>query len=468
MKENKIMHDNELRRILGANLEPSRIIDAKMEEAYRMIRNADTGQGGSFATGNKMIRNVLVGLGSAAAVFALMVTFCVMNPVLASEIPILGGVFSRIADLFSFGQLPEEDTVALYQAGGGVPADQGSAGENAPGDQRVTDTAVYQQTSGDITVTLTEVYASNQAVFIGVNVKNEQEFPQMALFADGTQILSAETVESYSFRPDTIQALRSIEGRFADAHTFDGIVRIDYSEIDADESRYQQMLDGAGITPEDISQPGNEALWLTDENYEQYIDHYDIPETFTMKLDISAIVGSLAEPLPREGGKSGEELERMTDEEWQAYMESLPQEWYDYPNKYEHWWQEGSWSYDLTVTQKDGASRVIEVNRTNEAGIGIRSIELSSVEMTLNTIEGADTIAVALDADGNQIENGSSNMYELAIAGHDISSVYIYICDWDEYMDEIKGYRIPGNHPDKSFQEVLEERALFKTVVETE
>ncbi len=87
--------------------------------------------------------------------------------------------------------------------------------------------------------------------------------------------------------------------------------------------------------------------------------------------------------------------------------------------------------------------------------------------MTLNTIEGTDTFAVALDADGNKMENGSSNAYELAIAGHDISKVYIYICDYTEYMDEIKGYGIPGNHLDKSFQEVLEERALFKTVIDT-
>ena len=70
---------------------------------------------------------------------------------------------------------------------------------------------------------------------------------------------------------------------------------------------------------------------------------------------------------------------------------------------------------------------MVEVNETNEAGIGLKSIEISSVELTLNTIEKADTVAVALDANGNKIENGSSNMYELAIADHDISKVYVYI-----------------------------------------
>lgn len=445
------MHESELRRILGADLEPSEIIDAKVEEAYRMIRNASAGKGGTKSPDKlNRIKKISVGIGSAAAVFALMVTFCVMNPVLASGIPVLGGIFSRIADIFSFGQLPGEDTVVLYQEDGDVSKNE----------EGVRDTTVYQKTSGDITITLTEEYATNQAVYIGVNVKNAQAFPEMALFTDGTQCLSLKTVEQYSFRSDTIQSLRLIEGKFVDAQTFEGILRIDYSEINKDERKYIQAYEEAIAAGEE--------LLLTSENYAQYVDEYEIPQTFTMKLDISNIVGDLAQPLPfpSEGQKSGEELDNMSDEEWQAYMKTLPQECFDYPNKYENWWQEGSWTYDLTITQKDSASRVIEVNQTNEAGIGVRSIELSAVEMTLNTTEGEDIIAVALDANGNKIEGGySSNT--LAIAGHDISKVYIYICDYDAYMDEIKRYGIPGNDLDRSFQEVLEERALFKTVVET-
>ncbi len=298
-------------------------------------------------------------------------------------------------------------------------------------------------------------------MYIGVNVKNAQAFPEMALFTDGTQCLSLKTVEQYSFRSDTIQSLRLIEGKFVDAQTFEGILRIDYSEINKDERKYIQAYEEAVAAGEE--------LLLTSENYAQYVDEYEIPQTFTMKLDISSIVGDLAQPLPfpSEGQKSGEELDNMSDEEWQAYMKTLPQECFDYPNKYENWWQEGSWSYDLTITQKDSASRVIEVNQTNEAGIGVRSIELSAVEMTLNTTEGEDIIAVALDANGNKIESSGYSSSALAIAGHDISRVYIYICDYNAYMNEIKGYGIPGNDLGRSFQEVLEERALFKTVVET-
>lgn len=446
--------EEKLRAVLGAELEGSRVIDEKINAAYGQIRNIAKKQAVREGMGKSIkISRVRAGIGAAAAVFALMVTFCVMNPALAKEIPILGGLFARLSDIFSFGQIPEEGTMILFREGAG----SGASDERAD---------VYQKTSGDITITLTEEYATNQAVFIGVNVKNAQEFPKMACPMDGTQSLSAETVESYSFRSDAVYACRQIEGKFTDAYTFEGILRIDYSEINKDDRKYQEAVKNAGAD-------GMPAL--TVENYSQYVEEYAVPETFAMKLDITQIVGDLEDRIPVKGVesesvRSQEELERMTDEEWEAYMKSLPQECNQYPNKYEHWWQEGDWPFELQVAQKDSASRVIEVNEANASGIGIKSIELSAVEMTLNptnTIEGKDTVAVALDADGNKIDNGSANAYELAIEGHDISKVYIYICDWDEYMDELKGYAVPECHFDKSFQEVLEERALFKTVVDT-
>lgn len=448
------MQENELRRVLGTELSPCSVIDMKIEEAYRSIRNGEVRRTGSKG---QAARRILVGIGSVAAAFALMVTFCAMNPVLAGEIPVLGGIFEKLSDWFSFGRLPEEGTVELYQE----QTDQGNAGDGANGTQSAQDMSAYQQTSGDITIMLTEVYATNQAVYIGVNVKNAQEFPDMAVRENGIGIMQVQTEERYSFRSDVVHSWRAVEGKFTDAHTFEGILRIDYSAINKDDRKYEQASKEAEVIGEELS--------LTIENYAQYIEEYEMPETFTMKLDLSNIVGDLAEPLPLEGAKSGEEQERMTDEEWEAYMKSLPREWYKYPNRYENWWQEGDWSFELIITQKDSVSRVIEVNRTNEAGIGVRSIELSSVEMTLNMIGCAGTSfsVVALDADGNKIDRGTSKEYELAIAGHDISKVFIYICDRAEYRGEIAGYGVLGNDQGRSFQEVLEERALFKTVVET-
>jgi hypothetical protein len=174
-----------------------------------------------------------------------------------------------------------------------------------------------------------------------------------------------------------------------------------------------------------------EPLPTVDSEVLDLFDTYEVPDNFDMELDITKIKG---------------------------FADGAD------------WYLEGNWNYQLSIAQKDEASRVIMINEINEAGIGIESIEISSVEMTIDPIEPADasTIAVALDAEGRQMESGSSNLYELAIQDYDISTVYLYILDYEEYMVELKGYRLPGNEKYDSYQQILEERALFKTVVETD
>ncbi len=446
--------EKDLQRVLGADLKSSSIIDAKMEEAYKMIRSTENKINKKKRKHKSILKGIGIGISSVAAVLVLTFTFCVMNPVMAMEIPVLGGLFAKVAEFFSFGRLPEEEVTELYTQEALDMKTQEGLGVK-------TQEALYQKTDNGITISLTEQYASNQAVYVGMCIENEQGFPELQVNPDGSQYLRIKTLENYSFRADEINSYRTVEGKFEDAHTFIGIMRIDYSEIDKDDRKYQEAYRQA--------QDRGEELALTMENYSEYIDQYQIPETFSMELDISKVVGYLANPTMPEEMKGVQDQEEMTDEEWEAYMKSLPDEWYRFPNSYENWWQDGTWKYDLTITKKDSNAKVIQVNETNAQGIGLESLEISSVEMTLNTIEpvGMMTFAAALDADGNKIESGGENAYELAIEGHDISKVFIYICDYDQYMDELKGYGVPGNGNSKSFQEVLEENALFKTVVLT-
>lgn len=452
----KYFSDEDFIRILGADLKDSDTIDMRIEETYTIIRNAEKRAKKKTRRKKNYWKGIGVGLVSAAAVLTLTFTFCAMNPVMAKEIPVLGGIFEKVADIFSFGKLPEDETAELFTVEGEALSENEAEEEGAE---------LYRKTDGGVTLTLTEEYASNQAIYVGIRVENEEGFPEMMTMADGTEHLRFKTREHYSFRTKDDEAYnyaeRDVEGKFEDGHTFIGIMRIDYSEIDVDESKYQAALQEAEAKGEELP--------LTDENYFDYMEKYEVPETFTMDWEITQIIGYLAEPKTPEGTKSGKELEQMSDEEWRDYMASLPADLDQFPNRYENWWKDGSWKFDMTVAQKDSNARLIPVNETNADGIGVESLEISSVEMTMNIIEPAGTLtfAAALDADGNKMESGGNNAYELAIAGHDISKVYVYVCDYDEYMDEIKGYGVPGNHSDKSFQEVLEERALFKTVVYT-
>lgn len=466
MRQN--ISEQELKNILGKDLEDSRLIDAKMEEAYEQIRrqagtkNGEK-EGGKIPRGRKKEpwRKALAGFGAVAAAFVVAFTFCAVNPALAEKIPLVGSLFERVQSVVPFAQIPEEQTTALY-SGAEVGEDLQTGSEESDGEGMETAQSIYRKTQEGVTITLTESYASNQALFIGVCIENEQEFPQMSSDADGVCRMRVKTEETYSFRQDTLGSWRDVEGKFEDANTFIGVLRIDYSDINIDSSKYDRAAEEAEAANQDLPE-------VNMETWDLYFDRYEIPEDFEMKLNITNVTGYLAETTTPEGMKSEEELAQMSDEEWEAYMSSLPAEWTGFPNVYENWFQEGSWEYDLTIAQKDDKARVIAINEVNEEGIGIESIEISSVEMTLNPIEPADRpiLIIALDKDGKVIRAGSSDFYELAVAGHDISTVYLYACDYYEYMDELKGYINVENTTGKSIKELLEERALFKTVVDT-
>lgn len=394
-----------LYEILGTKLHDNGVIDAKIEEAYKIIRQTDKKANAGHK--KKGPNKVFIGLGSAAAVLVLTFAFCMMNPVMASEIPVFGDLFAKVAEVFPFGRIPEEKAESLYAEGNDL----------------------YQVREGDITVTLEEAYVSNQALFLGIRIENAEEFPEMAAYVEsGTQWLDVRTKEDYSFNPEQIMTRRRIEGKFEDAHTFIGVMRIADDEI--------PEFDGT------------------------------IPESFDMTLEIMQIIGTLKNPTRPEGMISDEELAKMSDEELAEYWNSLPRDWVGFPNVYEHWFREGSWTFSFHAARTDDVAKVITLNEADESGLGIESIELSTMEMTVHTIEKtADAMrTLAFDADGNEIEyGGSSGVY--IIAGHDISTVSIYICRWDDWEDAMIEYENPEN--DRRFRELIEACALFSVAVDT-
>lgn len=398
--------DEKLYDILGAELTNSDMINSKIEEAYVIIRKQ------SKTNQKRKKSKVFIGFGSAAAVLLLSVTFCVMNPVMAEELPIVGSLFAKLADIFPFGRIPDKNTALLYDGKADSP---------------------YQSCDGGVTVTLTQEYASNQAFYIGIRIENEKEFPDMAAYVkNGVQWLDIRTKETYSFWTEPIKTRRRIEGKFEDTHTFIGIMRIDYSEISIDEQFREDM----------------------------------IPDSFDMTLELTQIIGTLKNPTRPEGMKSEAELMRMNDEERADYQNSLPREWVGFPNQYQHWYAEGTWSFAVPVAKQDEEAKLIVLHEINEAGYGIESIELSSVEMTLHVVRDTEeaVIALAFDADGREIEyGGSGGVYVLA--GHDISTISIYICrfeDWEQVQIAME-----NAENNKDMQEMTAACALFETVVDT-
>ena len=100
----------------------------------------------------------------------------------------------------------------------------------------------------------------------------------------------------------------------------------------------------------------------------------------------------------------------------------------------------------------------------------MKSVQISPVEVTLNPIntkeeEGLVIYSVILDAKGHKLESGSMDSPDVyAIGDSDISTLYVYVCEWGQYMD-IKGLALEEDV--SLFQNALEECALYKKVIDT-
>ena len=154
---------------------------------------------------------------------------------------------------------------------------------------------------------------------------------------------------------------------------------------------------------------------------ENYIKNIEIPDTFNLHLDITKVRGLEA------------------DYEWSEADDE------NYGRDAGYYKYEGDWSFDIPVTVDDSQTEVMELNDTNDAGIGLRSVIRTPYELTVNELyeEGSnsDCFMVALDANGNKLPYNDSvgNCNIFAIQDRDISTVDIYILDYIQYMDELKG-----------------------------
>lgn len=143
--------------------------------------------------------------------------------------------------------------------------------------------------------------------------------------------------------------------------------------------------------------------------------------------------------------------------------EITPPDRNQFPNKYENWWFDGPFTFRLHIEMDHDSAQVITVDEMNDTGAGLYQVVKTKFEITVEEKCDAErteqgVFMVVLDADGQLLPSGSSSFADTyAINGRDVSKVYVYVCDFAEYMDDIKGHR-----NDADFQKILEERALYK------
>lgn len=423
------------------------------------------------------------GIAAAVAVFSL---FCVSNPALAAKIPLIGHIFERVESTVSYkGDFSStaqvlvtegaEDTGAVTEIGEtteGVETEgiekqgnekQEQVQEKAAGESK------YIKTSNGLTVTVSEVYYSTKALYLAMSIKNEEEFPADFIRTKNMEdyILDYDTLKldgtaSFSFSDMDIGPELYIEGQFIDNHTFAGIYRVSldqFSYYPTDEEIAAKGLDINDYVKDNMST--DEAALKVDEYNLKLKEQFPeigtplpVPDNFTYSLNLTDISGELFET----------EARTVTFPEGDTGI--------IYDNLVKRY--EGEWNFEFDVSLDTSRTQTVELNDTNAEGLGISKVEKTPYEITAQMIIPSDKLnydyfLVILDKDGELLDYQGSYADTYQLYGRDTGTVYIYICDYIQYMDEIKGYYWSPDYEEKkktkTYKQYLDEKSLYHTEV---
>ena len=135
---------------------------------------------------------------------------------------------------------------------------------------------------------------------------------------------------------------------------------------------------------------------------------------------------------------------------------------------------EGEWNFEFDVSLDTSRTQTVELNDTNAEGLGISKVEKTPYEITAQMIIPSDKLnydyfLVILDKDGELLDYQGSYADTYQLYGRDTGTVYIYICDYIQYMDEIKGYYWSPDYEEKkktkTYKQYLDEKSLYHTEV---
>ena len=475
------LNDNEknFQKKLQEKTEIPVIVHERVNQAYRLIENNTAVQKKAPKEPYHWMKIGGRIAGGMAAVLAVGFIFCAVNPVMAKNLPVVGGLFEILQDNVSFfGDFSDRattlevvDTTETEEniAGTGSGTEGNTAGieTDTAGQDTTKDDTAYTKTADGLTITCSEVYANSQAVYVTMQFKSDKPFPETSTMAEsGTPVIDLDMTGGVDFNSEASPVIDGqVEGQFLDDNTYACIFRYDLAQAAKDYTEYnekynemtQQVLDEMGITMDDMDDETDEGYALLEEfinkvserggEYQKYIKDIEIPDTFNLHLDITKVRGLEANYQWSEE----DEKKYGTDAGYYKY--------------------EGDWSFDIPVTVDDSQTEVMELNDTNDEGIGLKSVIRTPYELTVNELyeDGSDSdcFMVALDANGNKLpyNDSTGNCNNFTIQDRDISTVDIYILDYTQYMDELKGpdnYNNNENKPEgQKWSDLLDQYAKY-------
>lgn len=517
------------------------------EKSTEKSTKKSTGSYGKKSTGTakshkkfKAVYKTALGLTAAAAVFS---TVCITNPAFAENIPLVGNVFKQLGNSLGFyGDYSKYAKQLTESAEGAQSADADGSQEGSSNSQNVQvedqnttenhnadktkDDQSYSKTVDGTTVTLSEVYCNELAMYLSMTIHTEDKFPDTFITSDGKPNikLSENSTVKYDYMDGKSNLFNAyLDGKMLDDNTYAGVLRIPVEDMTVDEAGWTKFYEvrnaffkekGIDVDSEDFSfDKLAQTLGMdeySDEKLPQvggpaisdYVKDIKVPDLFAMELDLKDIVGTLPEDqdttpdIPQdlrdeynqkmsEHGISTDDAdyESLTEEQkdlehqfftemWNEYFERYP-EAKEGNNRYNSWTLKGDWKFSVDVEKNTSDTVKKDVNVVDENGDGVLSITKTPFEITMK-MQDPETkyVAVMLDANGDIMPYGgvaNSNADTYAIQDRDVSTVYIYLCDYYEYMDELKGYYWSDNYEEKAktrtFKQLLDERAVAGTEV---
>ena len=527
------------------------IVQRLPEKSTEKSTKKSTGSSGKKSTGTvkshkkfktvyKTVYKTALGLTAAAAVFSAV---CITNPAFAENIPLVGNVFKQLGNSLGFygdyskyaKQLTAsaEDTLSADADGS---QESSSNSQNAQSeDQNTTennnadktkDNESYSKTVDGTTVTLSEVYCNEMALYLSMTIHTEDKFPDTFITSDGKPNikLSENSTVKYDYMDEKSNLFNAyLDGKMLDDNTYAGVLRIPVEDMTVDDAGWTKFYEvrnaffkekGIDVDSEDFSFDKLAQTLGMDEYSDaklpqvggpaisDYVKDIKVPDRFTMELDLKDIVGTLPDDqdttpdIPQdlrdeynqkmaEHGISTDDAdyESLTEEQknlehqfftemWNEYFERYP-EANEGNNRYNSWTLKGDWKFSVDVEKNTSDTVKKDINVVDENGDGVLSITKTPFEITMK-MQDPETkyFAVMLDANGDIMPYGgvaNSNADTYAIQDRDVSTVYIYLCDYYEYMDELKGYYWSDNYEEKAktrtFKQLLDERAVAGTEV---
>ena len=517
------------------------------EKSTKKSTEKSTGSSGKKSSGTvkshkkfKAVYKTALGLTAAAAVFSAV---CITNPAFAENIPLVGNVFKQLGNSLGFygdyskyaKQLTDSTEDARSADADGsqegsnnsqnVQAEDQNTTENDNSD-KTKDNESYSKTVDGTTVTLSEVYCNELAMYLSMTIHTEDKFPDTFIRFDGKPDikLSENSTVKYDYMDGKSNLFNAyLDGKMLDDNTYAGVLRIPVEDMTVDDAGWTKFYEvrnaffkekGIDVDSEDFSfDKLAQTLGMdeySDENLPQvggpaisdYVKDIKVPDRFAMELDLKDIVGTLPDDqdttpdIPQdlrdeynqkmaEHGISTDDAdyESLTEEQknlehqfftemWNEYYERYP-EANEGDNRYNSWTLKGDWKFNVDVEKNTSDTVEKDVNVVDENGDGVLSITKTPFEITMK-MQDPETkyVAVMLDANGDILPDGgvaNGNAGTYAIQDRDISTVYIYLCDYYEYMDELKGYYWSDDYEEKAktktFKQLLDERAVADTEV---